>query len=101
MMARGQSVNYVLYYIVNYSPEMKTVLFLTEGGPKTLAEVAKECADKDGPKSPDNSPEKQQLTLAEAAIVYQEKVTPCKSQLEQVEVVTGEEKERNVMHVSH
>lgn len=70
-----------------------------EGEPKTLAEVAKACADKEGPDIPSASPDKQQMTLAEAANVYQ-KMTPCKSQLEEVEVVTGEEKERNVMQVS-
>ena len=70
----------------------------TEEGPKTLAEVAKACADKEGPDTPGTSPEKQHMTLAEAADVYQ-KMTPCK-QLEEVEVVTGEEKERNVIQVS-
>ncbi|XP_031553918.1 ran-binding protein 3-like isoform X2 [Actinia tenebrosa] len=72
---------------------------LTEGEPKTLAEVARACADKEGPDSPHDSPDKQHMTLAEAANVYQ-KMTPCKSQLEEVEVVTGEEKERNVMQIN-
>lgn len=68
--------------------------------PKTLQEVAKSCADKDGPQSPSSSPDKHHLSLAEAAKVYEDAAGPSQSKFEQVEKVTGEEEERNVLQVN-
>lgn len=70
-----------------------------EDEPKTLEQVAKSCANEDGTNSPSSSPDKQQLSLAEAAKVYEDTANPSKSKLEQVEVVTGEEEEKNVLKV--
>ncbi|KXJ09968.1 ran-binding protein 3 [Exaiptasia diaphana] len=68
--------------------------------PKTLEQVAKSCVNEDGPKSPTSSPDKHHLSLAEAAKVYEDTAVPSKSKLEHVEVVTGEEEERNVLKVN-
>lgn len=73
---------------------------LDDKKPQTLEQVAKSCASEDGPKSPNSSPDKHHLSLAEAAKVYEDHVHPS-SKLQQVEVVTGEEEERNVLQVQN
>ena len=65
---------------------------------KTLADLAHSCADAEGPRSPNN--EKPHKSLAEAAMEYQEHLSPPKSQPAKVAVVTGEEEEKNVLQVS-
>ena len=65
--------------------------------PKTLADVAHLCADAPGPSSPTS--EKPHKSLAEAAMEYQEHMSPPKVQPARVTVVTGEEEERNVLQV--
>ena len=65
---------------------------------KTLADLAHSCADAEGPRSPNH--EKPHKSLAEAAMEYQEHLTPPKSQPAKVAVVTGEEEEKNVLQVS-
>ena len=65
---------------------------------KTLADVAHSCADAEGPRSPNH--EKPHKSLAEAAMEYQEHLSPPKSQPAKVAVVTGEEEEKNVLQVS-
>ncbi|XP_073227256.1 uncharacterized protein [Porites lutea] len=62
---------------------------------KTLADVAHSCADAEGPRSPNH--EKPHKSLAEAAMEYQEHLSPPKSQPAKVAVVTGEEEEKNVL----
>ncbi|XP_068676483.1 ran-binding protein 3-like [Montipora capricornis] len=63
--------------------------------PKSLAEVAHSCSDSPGPSSPTH--EKPHKSLAEAAMEYQEHMSPPKAQPARVTVVTGEEEERNVL----
>ena len=65
---------------------------------KTLADLAHSCADAEGPRSPNH--EKPHKSLAEAAMEYQEHLSPPKSQPAKVAVVTGEEEEKNVLQVS-
>lgn len=62
---------------------------------KTLADVAHSYADAPGPSSPNQ--DKPHKSLAEAAMAYQEHLSPPKSQPARVSVVTGEEEERNVL----
>lgn len=62
---------------------------------KTLADVAHSYADTPGPSSPNQ--DKPHKSLAEAAMAYQEHLSPPKSQPARVSVVTGEEEERNVL----
>lgn len=71
----------------------------SEEDPKTLAEVAQSCSKLPGPTSPTH--EKEHRSLAEAAMAYQETVSTPKgqAQLAYVNVVTGEEEERNVLKV--
>lgn len=76
---------------------MRHVL-LTGEEPKTLADVAHSCADTSGPSSPTN--EKPHKSLAQAAMEYQEHMSPPKTQPARVTVLTGEEEERNVLQVS-
>ena len=64
---------------------------------KTLADVAHSYADAPGPSSPNQ--DKPHKSLAEAAMAYQEHLSPPKSQPARVSVVTGEEEERNVLQV--
>lgn len=79
---------------------MYLLLSVADIEPKTLQQVAKSCENEEGPKSQtSSSPDKQQLSLAEAAKVYEDAAVPSKSKLEEVEVVTGEEEERNVLKV--
>ena len=65
---------------------------------KTLADLAHSCADAEGPRSPNH--EKPHKSLAEAAMEYQEHLSPPNSQPAKVAVVTGEEEEKNVLQVS-
>ena len=76
------------------------VLCCTGEDPKSLAEVAESCSGLSGPTSPTN--EKEHHSLAEAAQAYQETVSPSHSQaqLDYVDVVNGEEEERNVLQVT-
>ena len=60
--------------------------------------MAHSYADAPGPSSPNQ--DKPHKSLAEAAMAYQEHLSPPKSQPARVSVVTGEEEERNVLQVS-
>ena len=71
--------------------------FIADEEPKTLADVAHSCAEAPGPSSPTS--EKPHKSLAEAAMEYQEHMSPPKAQPARVTVVTGEEEERNVLQV--
>ena len=71
--------------------------FSADEEPKTLADVAHSCAEAPGPRSPTH--DKPHKSLAEAAMEYQEHLSPPKSQPAKVAVVTGEEEERNVLQV--
>lgn len=59
--------------------------------------MAHSYADAPGPSSPNQ--DKPHKSLAEAAMAYQEHLSPPKSQPARVSVVTGEEEERNVLQV--
>lgn len=72
-------------------------IFIADEELKTLADVAHSYADAPGPSSP--TQEKPHKSLAEAAMAYQEHLSPPKSQPARVSVVTGEEEERNVLQV--
>lgn len=63
--------------------------------PKSLAEVAHSYAETPAPSSPTH--EKPHRSLAEAAMEYQEHMSPPQAQPARVTVVTGEEEERNVL----
>ena len=98
--AQERKLYYYYYYLTHFAPNFKAATSVRFEGdePKSLAEVAHSYAETPAPSSPTH--EKPHRSLAEAAMEYQEHMSPPQAQPARVTVVTGEEEERNVLQVN-